>query len=84
MLEPSECLFDLAFDPNEAANLATDPGHANVLKDMRGRLERWMRETDDSLLTGRLDPWPEMVVNPADDASPQGPTVPAEPVVVST
>jgi N-sulfoglucosamine sulfohydrolase len=89
---PAEALYDLMVDPNESCNLlalrspelsggggggAGDPQCAAVLQDMRARLDRWMRETRDPLLTGRLDPSPGMVVNPADDESPQGPTVPA-------
>jgi arylsulfatase A-like enzyme len=60
---PREQLFDLVFDPNEANNLATDPGHEGVLSDLRDRLEQWMRETDDPLLTGHVDPPPGVDVN---------------------
>ncbi|HVF10837.1 MAG TPA: sulfatase [Abditibacteriaceae bacterium] len=45
-----EQLYDLVFDPNEAANRAGDPALAGVLEEMRDRLNRWMRETDDPLL----------------------------------
>src|SRR5437764_3143644 len=55
---PQEQLFDLVFDPNEARNLAEDPAYADVLADLRGRLEAWMRETDDPLLAGHVDPPP--------------------------
>ena len=51
---------------------------------MRARLAQWMRDTEDPLLAGRLDPWPEMVVNPIDDDSPQTPTVPAEAFEIKT
>jgi arylsulfatase A-like enzyme len=74
-----EYFFDLVFDPHEACNRADDPACGLVLAEMRGRLERWMRETDDPLLTGPVTPWPGMVVNPPGDPSPQGPTVPAAP-----
>ncbi|MFM8763808.1 MAG: sulfatase-like hydrolase/transferase, partial [Spartobacteria bacterium] len=50
---PEEILFDLVFDPHEANNLASDPGHAAVLAEMRARLARWMKETGDPLLSGR-------------------------------
>jgi N-sulfoglucosamine sulfohydrolase len=60
---PSEQLFDLVFDPNEAHNLATDPGHQGILAELGERLEQWMRETDDPLLTGRVDPPPGVDVN---------------------
>lgn len=79
---PAEAIYDLVFDPNESCNRAGDPQCASALRDMRARLNRWMRETHDPLLTGRLEPWPGMVVNPVDDESPQGPTVPATPFTV--
>jgi len=80
---PAEALYDLAFDPNESCNRAGDPQCAAVMQEMRARLDRWMRETHDPLLTGKLDPWPGMVVNPVDDESPQGPTIPATPFTVT-
>jgi len=49
---PAEALYDLAFDPTEVNNLAGDPAAKAVLADMRRRLDRWMRETDDPLLHG--------------------------------
>jgi arylsulfatase A-like enzyme len=49
---PREALFDMVFDPHESNNLAVDPEHKTVLKDMRERLDRWMEETDDPLLAG--------------------------------
>ena len=79
---PAEALYDLMFDPHEAANVAADPAYAGVLANLRGRLEGWMRETNDPLLAGQLEPWPDMVVNPVDDPSPQTATVPATPIAV--
>lgn len=52
-----EQLYDLIFDPNEACNLAKDQRHAAALAHLRGRLDSWMRETDDPLLRGALQ-WP--------------------------
>jgi arylsulfatase A-like enzyme len=49
---PPEELYDLIFDPNESHNLAGDPAFAEVLGEMRGRLDRWMQATDDPLLRG--------------------------------
>ncbi len=44
-----EMLFDLVFDPNEAHNMAKDTGSAQILQDLRSRLDLWMIETDDPL-----------------------------------
>lgn len=76
---PAEALYDVVFDPNESCNRAGDPQYAAALTEMRARLARWMRETGDPLLTGKLEPWPGMVVNPVDHESPQGPSIPATP-----
>ena len=63
---PRESLFDLMFDPQEANNLAGDPSLAEVLADMRARLARWMQETNDPVLTGRIEPRPGMIVQSED------------------
>jgi arylsulfatase A-like enzyme len=51
-----EELFDLVFDPHEQNNLASCPEpHAQAaLTELRGRLDRWMKETDDPLLKGSV------------------------------
>jgi N-sulfoglucosamine sulfohydrolase len=75
-----EALYDLVFDPNESANLAGDAQYATVLADMRIRLDRWMRETNDPLLKAGSIPAPETaVVNDPDDLTPNGPTGPVGP-----
>jgi N-sulfoglucosamine sulfohydrolase len=66
-----EQLFDLAFDPNEAANLAYDPAHSEVLEDMRARLQGWMEETDDPLLEGPVVPPDGVELNDPDGISPE-------------
>jgi N-sulfoglucosamine sulfohydrolase len=66
-----EQLFDLAFDPNEAANLAYDPAHAEVLEEMRGRLQEWMQETDDPLFHGPVVPPEGVELNDPDGISPE-------------
>ncbi|KAI0481273.1 alkaline-phosphatase-like protein [Xylariaceae sp. FL0804] len=45
-----EQLFDMEADPEEVRDLASDPGHADVLKGMRDELERWQYRTDDPWL----------------------------------
>lgn len=49
---PRESLYDLTFDPNEQHNLLFGPAMPPVLAEMRGRLDRWMRDTKDPLLSG--------------------------------
>lgn len=69
-----EQLYDLLFDPNEAHNLVEDPAYAPVLAELRGRLEQWMRDTDDPLLAGRVDPPPGVDINLPDQLSATEPT----------
>ncbi len=44
---PAEELYDLRSDPRETRNLASDPKYRKTLEQMRARLDRWIRETDD-------------------------------------
>ena len=60
---PRERLYDLILDPGEGDNLVDDPQWAEVLADLRERLEEWMRETEDPLLDGPIPPPPGAVVN---------------------
>jgi N-sulfoglucosamine sulfohydrolase len=53
---PPEELYDLDADPDEVVNLATDPAHADVLTDLRTRLDAWRSAT--------RDPWQQGVTNP--------------------
>jgi arylsulfatase A-like enzyme len=71
---PAEQLYDLVFDPNEAHNLAPDPAYSDVLADLRRRLETWMRETDDPLLAGHVDPPQGVDINQPDQRSATDPT----------
>jgi len=57
-----EQLYDLVFDPGETANLAGK--NPDVLNEMRGRLDRWMRATSDPLLNGPVPPPPGTIVTP--------------------
>lgn len=54
-------LFDLVFDPMERYNQAENPAYAEVFADLKTRLERFMRETDDPLTSGVLPPSPAML-----------------------
>lgn len=49
-----EALYDLMFDPHEAHNVAADSRYRGELQDLRFRLDRWMRRTDDPLLQGPI------------------------------
>jgi arylsulfatase A-like enzyme len=72
---PEERLFDLLYDPNEAHSLAGDPSYADVLQEMRGRLQTWMEETDDPLLRGPVPAPVGAEINTRDQLSPNDPPV---------
>ena len=72
-----EQLYDLVFDPNETNNLAARPDHATTLADMRGRLDRWMRATNDPALKGPVKAPAGAVVNDENGISPREKTRPA-------
>jgi arylsulfatase A-like enzyme len=75
-IEPEQ-LYDLVFDPNETSNRAGDPAAREALADMRARLDRWMRATDDPLLKGPVPAPPGAVVNDIDGISPRETPKPA-------
>lgn len=52
--DPAEMLFDLAFDPAERNNLADQPACAETKAGLASRLARWMEDTHDPLLAGRV------------------------------
>lgn len=66
-----EQLYDLIFDPHETDNLVGDPAAAEALSEMRGRLQRWMRDTDDPLLKGSVPRPAVMKDTPVDAVSPK-------------
>jgi N-sulfoglucosamine sulfohydrolase len=71
---PSEQLYDLVFDPNEACNLAGDPSLSGVLEELRERLDTWMQETHDPLLEGAVPAPSGAELNDPNQLSPQDPT----------
>jgi N-sulfoglucosamine sulfohydrolase len=75
---PAEQLYDLVFDPQEAANVAEDPAYAEVREELRGRLETWMAETGDPLLDGPVESLPGSAHNTPDQLSPDDPTTVAQ------
>jgi hypothetical protein len=72
-----EALYDVIFDPNETRNLVSDPAYAKALEEMRGRLDAWMKRTNDPLLHGPVGAPAGAMVNDPDGVSPQEPVRPA-------
>jgi arylsulfatase A-like enzyme len=70
---PEEQLYDTVFDPNETRNLVNDPAAAAVLSEMRGRLDAWMKRTDDPLLNGPVKAPAGAQVNDPNGISPKEP-----------
>jgi arylsulfatase A-like enzyme len=70
---PEEELYDLLFDPSEQNNLVAS--HADTLAEMRGRLQNWMKRTDDPLLRGPVAAPHGARVNNPDGISPTEPTI---------
>ncbi len=73
MVLPDESLYDLIFDPAEHHNLAGEAGVAPVLAEMRQRLDRWMKATDDPLLRGPVPAPHGAKINNPDGLSPKEP-----------
>jgi arylsulfatase A-like enzyme len=44
---PKEELYDWQADPHQVKNLASDPAQMKTLADMRARLDKWIRDTND-------------------------------------
>src|SRR6476646_577517 len=68
-----EQLYDLVLDPQEGRNMAEDPARAGVLAELRERLEAWMRETEDPLLDGPVEPPEGAIVNEQWQVPPDDP-----------
>jgi arylsulfatase A-like enzyme len=73
-----ERLHDLFFNPGEGRNSIDDPAYADVLTDLRARLERWMVETDDPLLSGPVPAPAGARINRQDQRSAEDPTTVVE------
>ena len=69
-----EQLYDLRLDPGELVNRIDDPLCADVLSDLRRRLDCWMRDTDDPLLDGDVALPPGAEYNLPDQLSASEPT----------
>jgi arylsulfatase A-like enzyme len=69
-----ERLHDLFFNPGEGRNSIDDPDYAEVVADLRARLETWMTDTNDPLLDGPVPPPPGARINAQDQRSAEEPT----------
>jgi arylsulfatase A-like enzyme len=67
---PREALYDTYHDPGEQENRLDDPVYADVLEDLRARLDDWMARTDDPLLDGPVRKPPGGEVSPQDGRDP--------------
>lgn len=54
---PAEELYDLRRDPHQLVNLAGRPEHAAAQRELRARVEQWMRETADPRIDPSYDAW---------------------------
>ena len=51
---PEYALYDLIFDPMERCNQADNPAYKEVFEDLKERLDKFMKETNDPLVSGKL------------------------------
>ena len=65
---PAEELYDLRSDPFELKNLASDPAQAPRLAQLRGEVDRWMKDTGDA---GRAFAEPRLLIDPKRAEPPQ-------------
>lgn len=66
-----ESLYDMALDPGEARDLATEGNHAKVLGELREALNTWMKETRDPLLENLYPSLEMAMLNPVRSVSPR-------------
>lgn len=66
-----EELYDLILDPNEANNLAYVSKKSDVLEEMRRKLDKWMEETDDPLVDGKVPTPKKSLVSRDNDKTAQ-------------
>ncbi|HXR48701.1 MAG TPA: sulfatase [Candidatus Limnocylindrales bacterium] len=66
-----EELYDLMFDPQEARNLAGEPGHEATTRKLREQLQNWMAKTDDPILRGPIPLPPGAIVDDPEALAPQ-------------
>ena len=54
---PADELYDIRSDPHQIRNVAGQLKYAGALKNLRMKLDRWMRETRDPRATSVDEPW---------------------------
>jgi len=47
-------------DPHQVRNVAAHPAYADARRELRERVERWMRETGDPRVDPAFDGWDKM------------------------
>ena len=50
----NEALYDLYNDPGERKNLINNPEYKDILEDLRVKLLKWQKETNDPILSGSI------------------------------
>ena len=73
-----ERLHDLFFNPGEGRNSIDDPAYADIVTQLRSRLEQWMVQTEDPLLDGPVPAPAGVRVNRQDQRSADEPTLIAD------
>jgi arylsulfatase A-like enzyme len=54
---PAEELYDLRRDPWQLVDVAGDPQHAHIKRELRASLDQWMRQTGDPRAASDDDRW---------------------------
>ncbi len=54
---PAEELYDLHNDPHQLTNVAGKPEYADALKQLRARVDEWMKQTHDPRTDSTYDEW---------------------------
>jgi arylsulfatase A-like enzyme len=57
---PAEELYDLRADPHQIRNVASSAAYVEARRELRERVERWMRETGDPRVDPAYDGWDQM------------------------
>ena len=71
---PQESLYDLILDPTEANKIIDQPEYSGVRADLKTKLNQWMKDTNDPLLSQNpVHPPAGAKINPQDQLSPNEP-----------